>query len=137
MSYFKKVKQGQEVFGLVFGKGKVINAWGDGYYTFEVEYENNYVVPYTTEGYPAWNNTEIQTVFYKEDIDLMDYDFAPTEDTLSVKKIIKLRDKKKLEIKCPSGVWQEIDNCPSYIMEDYLEQQKFYLFRKTRAEKEK
>ena len=28
MSYFKKVKQGQEVFGLVFGKGKVINAWG-------------------------------------------------------------------------------------------------------------
>jgi hypothetical protein len=131
MSYFKKVKEGDQVFGLVFGKGVVSNAWGEGYYTFEVEYENHSVVPYTEDGVPAWSGPlDFQTVFYAKDIDLMDYDFGPTGEVLSAKKIIKLRDKKKLEIKCPSGIWQPVDKCPSYVAEEYLGNGKLHLFRK-------
>lgn len=134
MSYFKKVKEGDKVFGLVYGPGVVDTVFGDGYYTFEVSYNNGQTVPYTSEGFPAWNTGKLdfQTVFYKRDIDLMDYDFAPSEKTLSVKKIIKLRDKKKLEVKCPSGLWQPIGECPSSISEEYLEDGKLHLFRKVK-----
>jgi len=130
-SYFRKVKEGQEVFGLVFGPGVVANAWGDGYYTFEVEYANGFTVPYTSDGVPGWSGQlDYQTVFYKDDIDMIDHDFAPTDEILSVKKIIKLRAKGKLEVKCPSGFWKPVGKCPSYITEDYLEEGKFHLFRK-------
>ena len=134
MVYFKKVSEGDKVFGLVYGKGVVKSVWADSYYSFEVEYKDGSVVPYTPEGFPAWNTGkfDFQTVFYASEIDLMDYDFAPTEDILSVKKIIKLRDKKKLEIKCPSGLWQEIDKCPSNVAEEYLIDNKLHLFRKTK-----
>ena len=133
MSYFKKVAEGDKVFGLVFGPGKVATTFGDGYYTFEVLYENGYTVPYTPEGNPGWNTGKLdfQTVFYANEIDLMDHCFAPTEDVLSAEKIIKLRIKKKLEVKCPSGLWQPIDKCPRDISEGYLEENKLHLFRKT------
>ena len=129
--YFDKVKEGEEVFGLIFGHGVVATAFGAGHYTFEVLYDNGYTVPYTDEGIPGWSNkVGGQTAFYKDDIDLMDLDFSPTEEVLTPKKIIKLKIKKKLEIKCPSGIWQEITNCPSYVIEEYLENAKFHLFRK-------
>ncbi len=132
MSYFKKVKVGQKVFGIVFGLGEVKSIFGDGFYTFEVEYEsNNQVVPYTEDGIPGWSNKlDYQTVFYKKDMDIMKYDISPGEGNLTAKKIIGLRMVNKLEIKCPSGLWQLINNCPSYIMEEYLEQNKLHLFRR-------
>jgi len=134
MSYFNKVKENEKVFGLVFGKGSIRSVWKDSYYTFEVEYENGQVVPYTSDGNPAWNTgrLDFQTVFYKEDIDLCDIDFTPVnkDNVLSAKKIIKLRNNKKLEVKCPSGVWQEISNCPPQLISEYLEDKKFDLFRK-------
>jgi hypothetical protein len=131
-AYFSDVKEGEEVFGLIFGHGKVPTVFGDGHYTFEVMYDNDYTVPYTEDGIPGWSNrVDGQTVFYKSDIDLMELDFSPSEEVLTPKKIIKLRVKNKLEIKCPSGIWQDVRNCPSYIMEDYLENGKLHLFRKT------
>ena len=130
--YFKNVKKNDEVFGLVYGKGIVRNVWNNSYYKFEVEYENGQVVPYTEEGNPGWNTDKLnfQTVFYKMDIDLLNYDFSPSEKILSPKKIIKLRNMNKLEIKCPSGIWRDIKKCPLSIMEDYLEENKLHLFRK-------
>lgn len=129
--YFNNVEEGQEVFGLIFGHGRVATVFGDGHYTFEVMYDNNYTVPYTEDGIPGWSNrVGGQTVFYKDDIDLYEFDFTPSEEGLTPKKIIKLRIKDKLEIKCPSGIWQDVKNCPSYIMEDYLENGKLHLFRK-------
>lgn len=130
--YFNKVKVGDNIFGLLFGKGKVANVWGEGYYTFEVEYESNgQVVPYTPDGIPAWsNNLELQTAFYEKDINLMDYDFSTCEKLLSIKKIIKLRSQKKLEIKSPSGLWRKVEDSPSYLVEDYLSIGKLHLFRK-------
>lgn len=133
MSYFKKVKVGKEVFGLVFGYGIVSSVWEDGFYKFEVEYNNSHVVPYTEDGVPGWSNKlDYQTLFYKDDIDLMDVDFAPTDEILSAKKIIKLRSKNKLEVKCPSGLWQPTNMCPDYVTEEYLEANKLYLFRKVK-----
>lgn len=133
MSYFKKVKENDKVFGLVFGPGKIVSVWEDSHYTFEVQYKNGMTVPYTEEGFPGWNNGKLdfQTVFYANEIDLMDHDFAPTEEVLSAKKIIKLRAKNKLEIKCPSGLWQPLGKCPREIGEQYLEENKLHLFRKT------
>jgi len=111
----------------------VFNAWGDGYYTFEVEYENNHVVPYTTEGYPAWNTGKLdfQTVFYKEDIDSFNYDISGvTNKNITPKKIIKLRLKSKLLVKCPSGIWMNSTKCPSQVMEQYLEDGMLNMFKK-------
>ena len=131
MNYFEKVKKSEKIFGLVFGPGIVSTVWDDGFYKFEVEFENGFVVPYTIEGIPAWNNNlDSQTIYYKKDIDLMKYDFTPSEKILSIKKIIKLRLSNLLEIRCPSGLWQSLNNCPSYVMEDYLENGKLHLFRK-------
>ena len=130
--YFKNVKVGQEVYGLVFGPGKVSSVWGDGHYMFEVTYANNHTVPYTEEGIPGWSaKLDFQTVYYKKDIDITTLDISPSAKTLSVKKIIKLRLKDQLEIKCPSGIWHSIKNCPGYVMEDYLENDQRHLFRKT------
>lgn len=133
MSYFKEVKVNDEIFGLVFGHGVVTSVWDDSFYTFEVTYDNGQVVPYTPEGYPAWRNLGHQTAFFKEDIDLEDLDFRINDgDVLSTKKIIKLRMKNKLEVKCPSGIWQAVGNCPSYVTEGYLEEGKLHLFRKAK-----
>jgi len=134
MSYFKNVKEGDRVFGLVYGPGIVTRVWEHSFYSFEVQYESNEIhIQYSEEGIPGWSNgLGVQTAFYKKDIDLMDYDFAPSEETLSIKKIIKLRDKGKLEVKCPSGLWNSYDKCPIEIAESYLESGKLHLFRKVR-----
>ena len=129
--YFKKVKEGQQVFGLVFGPGEVTSVWENSYYSFEVTYKNGFVVPYTLEGIPGWGHgLDFQTVYYKKDIDVFELDTSIAEKTLSPKKIIKLRDKKQLMVKCPSGVWQLLEHCPIQISEKYLEEKKFHLFKK-------
>jgi len=134
MAYFKNVKVGDKVFGFVFGLGVVSKVWEHSFYSFEVEYESNGIhIPYSIEGIPGWSNgLGIQTAFYKQDIDLMDYDFAPSDEILSIKKIIRLRDKGKLEVRCPSGLWNTYDKCPINISEGYLESAKLHLFRKSR-----
>jgi len=131
MDYFKKVKENDKVFGLVYGKGIVKSVWDNSHYSFEVEYENGSFVPYTSEGYPGWNTGKLnfQTVFYASDINLMKYDFVPGLENLSVKKIIKLRNHNKLEIKCPSGIWQSVEKCPESVMHEYLENNELHLFR--------
>jgi hypothetical protein len=128
--YFKDVKVGDEIFGLVFGKGKVSAVWGNSYYNFEVEFENGYTVPYTLEGVPGWNGKlDFQTIFYVDDFDFISQDISPSNTLLDVKDIIKFRILGFLEIKCPSGIWQPISKCPGHIMEEYLEDNKLHLFR--------
>ena len=128
--YFDKVKEGQEIFGLIFGHGVVVNVLKNSHYTFEVEYDNGNKIHYTPDGIPSWHNLDFQTVYYKTDIDLFQFDFDPIEDVLSAKKIIKLRNKKQLQVKCPSGLWQDINNCASHVTERYLENNLRHLFRK-------
>ena len=133
MSYFKNVKVKDVVFGLVFGKGIVRSVWDDdSFYKFEVEYDNGYIVPYTIDGIPGWSLGKLneQTVFYEKDIDLFNIDFSPIEKVLKPKQIIKLRNKKELEMRCPSGIWVPIDKCPLDLVEENLEKGNFHLFRR-------
>lgn len=130
MSYFKKVKKGDKVFGLVFGLGTVSQVFEDGFYKFMVEFENDHEVPYTDEGIPGWGKFKDQTLFYKDDIDLTEFDFSPIEKLLTPKKIIKYREKKKLEVRLPSGIWHTCNKKVKHYAQDLLEDEKYFLFRK-------
>ena len=130
--YFKNVKVNETVFGLVYGKGRVLSVWEDSHYSFEVEYENGAVVAYTSKGYPAWNTStfNFQTVFYPSDIEIDTVDFDPVIHVLTPKQIIKYRDNGTLEVRCPSGIFNHYEKCPREITENYLENGAFHLFRK-------
>lgn len=130
MSYFKKVKKGDKVFGLVFGLGTVIKVFDDGHYKFMIEFSNGDEVPYTEDGIPGWGKFKEQTLFYKNDIDLTEFDFTSIAKVLTPKKIIKLREKKKLEVRLPSGIWHNCNKRVAHYVEELLEEEKFHLFRK-------
>jgi len=132
MSYFKKVTKGDKVFGLVFGLGTVTNVLEDGYYTLIVTFKNDYEVPYTEDGIPGWGKFKEQTLFYKDDIDLTEFDFTPIEKVLTPKKIIKFREKKKLEVRLPSGIWKRANKKVKTYVEELLEEEKYHFFRKKR-----
>ena len=129
MGYFKKAKQGQNVYGLVFGPGEISQLFENSYYRLMVTFENGYEVPYTEEGIPGWGNFNKQTLFYKDDIDLTSVDFSPITKVLSAKKIIKLREKSTLEVRLPSGIWNSAKKCPKKYVETLLENESYHLFR--------
>ncbi len=137
MAYFDKVKVKEKLYGLVFGPGKVSQVFEDSHYKMMVKFKNGYEVPYTEEGIPGWGNFKKQTIFYKKDIDLTDVDFGPTTKILSPKKIIKLREKNKLEVRLPSGIWTDCTKCVVGYVEDMLETENYHLFRKTLKKKDK
>lgn len=130
MSYFQTVKKGDKVFGLVFGLGTVTKVFEDGHYKLMVTFENDHEVPYTEDGVPGWGKFKDQTLFYKNDIDLTEFDFSPISKVLSIKKIIKLREKKKLEVRLPSGIWHLCNKKIKKYVEELLEEEKYHLFRK-------
>jgi hypothetical protein len=130
MAYFSKVKKGDKVFGLVFGGGKVTEVFKNSYYKMMVTFKNGYEVPYDEDGVPGWGRFKEQTLFYKSDINLTKVDFAPVTKVLTPKKIIKLREKKKLEVRLPSGIWTDCTYCVNDYMEEMLEMENYHLFRK-------
>ena len=134
MAYFSNAKKGDKVIGLVFGPGKITRVFNDhNYYTLEVEFKNGYSVMYTPEGVPNWGNFDEQTLFYKKDIENMpEVDVEANTKILSIKKIIKLRDKGDLEVKTPSGVWHNIKKVEPDYVEELLEDGLFFLFRKAK-----
>ena len=103
MGYFEGAKKGDKVYGLV---------------------------PYTEDGIPGWGNFKNQTLFYADDVDLGDADFTPVEKVLSAKKIIKQRENGKLEVRLPSGKWENVKRCPERYIETLLENEQYHLFRK-------
>jgi hypothetical protein len=135
MAYFSDAKKGEKVYGLIFGKGKIVDIFPDSYYSLMVEFKNGYEVPYTEDGIPGWGNFKKQTLFYRNDVDLSNEDFSPVEKVLSPKKIIKLREKKKLQVRLPSGIWMSIKKADSEYVEKMLKKEKYYLFRKKKEKK--
>lgn len=131
MAYFDDVKVKDKLYGIIFGAGKVSQVFEDSYYKMMVTFKDGYEVPYTEDGIPGWGKFKEQTIYYKSDIDLTDVDFTPVTKVLSPKKIIKLREKKKLEIKLPSGIWINCKKCVKKYMEEMLEKENYHLFRKT------
>jgi hypothetical protein len=137
MAYFDDAKVGDKVYGLVFGKGKIVEVFEDSFYSIMVEFKNGYEVPYTVEGVPGWGNFKKQTIFYRDDIDLSKADFSPVLDTLEAEDIIRLRESKRLEVRLPSGIWMGAKKAePSYI-ENMLESEQYHLFREKRGKKSK
>jgi hypothetical protein len=132
MGYFKDVKEGDKVYGLVFGAGVVKNVFDDGFYKIMVSFKNGHEVPYDVDGVPGWGNFKKQTLFFKNDIDLTDLDFSPVSKVLSAKKIIKLREKDKLDVRLPSGVWTNCQKCVVGYVEEMLENENYHLFRKAK-----
>ena len=137
MHYFSKVKMGQEVFSLIYGKGTVIFVLPkehrlDGFYVFAAEYAKNNKVYYTIDGLPNWSNndTACQTVFYPEDINFKDMNIQAPNKIPSEKQILKYQEKGILEIQCPSGIWRNVDEVPKTLMKKAFKKSKFYLFRK-------
>lgn len=134
--YFKNVKKNDKVYGLVFGKGKVIEVFKEGFYRLLVHFDNGYELPYTVEGVCNWGSFYDQTLFYKNDIDLTDIDFEPVDKVLGFKKIIKLRNKNKLCVRTPSGAWINYNKCDTGYCQVALEKGQFHLFRKCKSKKE-
>jgi len=130
MSYLKNVKKGDQVFGLVFGLGQIKEVYNDSHYKCIVNFDNNYEIPYTEEGVPGWGKFKNQTLFFKEDIDVTEFDFSPLEKVLTPKKIIKLREKGKLEVQLPSGIWHICNKTIKKYTEELLKEEKYHLFRK-------
>lgn len=130
MAYFDNAKVNDEVYGLVFGAGKIVKIFEDSHYKIMVDFKNGYEVPYTEDGIPGWGNFNKQTLFYKNDIDLTDVDFSPVSKILSIKKIIKLKEKKKLQVRLPSGVWKNVKKADPDYVENLLEKEKYHMFRK-------
>lgn len=138
MRYFSKVKQGEKVFSIIYGKGIVIFSLPkehrlDGFFIFAVKYSKKTTVYYTVDGFPNWSsgNSFYQTVFYKKDINFDDMDMQNIDNSLSEKKIVKYKDQGMLEIQCPSGIWRNIDDVPERLVDKALQKSKFYLFRKS------
>ncbi len=136
MAYFDNAKVGDSVYGLVFGAGEISQIFDNSHYKVMVSFKNDYEVPYTEEGIPGWGNFNKQTLFYKNDIDLTDVDFSPVSKILSVKKIIKLKEKNKLQVRLPSGVWKSVKKAEPQYVERLLEKEKHHMFRK-KPEKKK
>lgn len=130
MAYFSDAKVGDKVYGLIFGKGKIVDIFPDSYYSIMVEFKNGHEVPYTDDGIPGWGNFKKQTLFFRDDVDLCNEDFSPVDKPMSHKKIIKLREKKKLEVRCPSGVWTNAKKVDDEYIEKILKKEKYHLFRK-------
>ncbi len=130
MAYFSKAKVGDKVYGLVFGKGKIVSVYPKSHYTIMVEFDNGYEVPYTEDGIPSWGNFKKQTLFYREDINLTKADFSPVNKILSPKKIIQYREKGKLQVRLPSGLWKNVKKADKKYVEELLENEQYHLFRK-------
>ncbi len=130
MAYFDNVKVKDKVYGMVFGAGRVTQVFDDSHYKMLVTFKNGYEVPYTDDGVPGWGTFKKQTLFYKDDIDLTSVDFTPVTKVLSPKKIIKLREKKKLQVRLPSGIWTDAKKKVAHYVEEMLENENYHLFRK-------
>jgi len=138
MGALKNMKNGDKVYGIIYGKGGITNTFKDSFYAIEVTYDTGDVIYYTIDGVPGWGlKIGLQTVFAAEDIDLMDYDVSPSSKTMSIKKIIKCVMDKTLEIKCPSGIWCSIEDAPEALLEKYIFAGNLHLFRRNKKNKEK
>ncbi len=59
------------------------------------------------------------------------------ERRTQIKKIIKLKEKKKLQVRLPSGIWKNVKKAEPAYVEDLLEREKYHMFRKKPEKKEK
>jgi len=138
MTRFIDIKLGDEMYSVVFGLGKVIFVLAralrlDGYYVFEVEYNNGQKVHYTEDGRPGWckdMNKCIQTTYYKHEINFDELDTKVKSKILKKYKIDKLRNDDILEMLSPAGGWIDASLMPDIMVDNAINNGEYHLFRK-------
>ena len=138
MARFSEVKLNDEIYSLVFGLGKVRFVLAkalrlDGYYVFEVEYNNGQRVHYTEDGKPNWCQdltSCTSTIYYKDDIDFDEIDTKAKKKILPKNKILKFRSQGTLEMMSPAGAWVDAYLMPDMMVNSAISNGDFHLFRK-------
>jgi len=138
MTKFTDIKLGDEMYSVVFGLGKVIFVLAkalrlDGYYVFEVKYENGQKVHYTEDGRPGWCqdiNECAKTIYYKYEVDFETLDTKIKKKPLPKHKIDKLRHNDMLEMMSPAGGWIDASLMPEIMVENAINNGEYHLFRK-------
>ena len=142
MSKFTDIKLNDEMYSVVFGLGKVIFVLAkslrlDGYYVFEVEYENGQKVYYTVDGRPSWckdmNNCN-KTVYYKHEVNFDEVDTEPKNCNLNKHKIDRLRFDDALEMMSPAGGWINASLMPDIMVDNAINNEEYHLFRKMKSD---
>ena len=125
------------MYSLIYGEGTCINATPkdrrlDDFFMCSVKYETK-IVHYTEAGIPDWDKgaCQTQTVFYLEDMDFSPTSFVASKDTMTINQIKDLRDTHNLEMKCPSGIWRNVQHRPVKLVKKAIKNTRTYLFRKT------
>lgn len=138
MGKFADIKLNDEIYSVVFGLGKVIFVLTkplrlDGYYIFEVEYDNGQRVHYTEDGKPNWcqdiNNCS-KTICYKHEVNFDDLDRKVKKKVLKKSKINKLRYEDTLEMMSPAGGWIDANLMPDIMVDNAIRNEEYHLFRK-------
>jgi len=138
MTKFADIKLDDEIYSVVFGLGVVIFVLDkslrlDGYFAFEVEYENGRRVHYTEDGRPGWCkdiNKCAKTICYRSEVDLDTLDKSTDAEPLKRHVIDKLRENFMLEMKSPAGGWVDSNLMPDSMVDEALENAEYHLFRK-------
>jgi hypothetical protein len=141
MTKFSDIKLNDEMYSIVFGLGKVVFVLAkslrlDGYYVFEVEYENGQKVFYTEEGKPNWCrdiNNCTKTICYKHEVNFDELDTKPKTKILTKHKIEKLRYDDILEMMSPAGGWIDANLMPDIMVDNAINNEEFHLFRKMKS----
>lgn len=144
MEKFVDIKLNDEMYSIVFGIGRVIFVLSkplrlDGYYAFEVEYENGKKVHYTEDGRPSWCkdlNNCTRTVYYKHEVDLDDIDSSVGKKVLKKHIIDRLRDMDILEMLSPAGAWIDANLMPDIMVDNAINDGEYHLFREMILENE-
>ena len=137
MDKFTNIKLNDEIYSIVFGLGKVVFVLEEslrlnGYYIFEVEYENGKRVHYTEGGKASWCkdiNKCTRTIYYKSQVDFDDIDTATTKKFLSKYKINELRNTDSLEMMSPAGAWIDASLMPDSMFDNAIKNGEYHLFR--------
>lgn len=135
---FTDIKVGDEMYSVVFGLGEVIFVLAkslrlDGYYVFEVEYNNGQKVHYTEDGKPGWCkdiNKCNQTTYYKHEVNFDEVDTEVKRKVLEKHKIEKYREKNTLEMMSPAGGWIDASLMPDIMVDNAINNGEYNLFRK-------
>ncbi len=141
MTKFTDIKLDDEMYSVVFGLGKVVFVLAkslrlDGYYIFEVEYENGQRTHYTEDGRPGWCkniNNCTRTIHYKYEVDLDCLDTNVENKVLKKHKIDKLRKKNTLEMMSPAGGWINASLMPDIMVDNGINKGQYHLFRKMKS----
>ena len=137
MTKFIDIKVGDEIYSVVFGLGRVIFVLAkslrvDGYYVFEVEYNNGQKTHYTEDGRPGWCkdiNNCTRTIHYKCHVNFDDLDTKVEKKVLKKHMIDKFRNNDTLEMMSPAGGWIDASLMPDIMVDNAINNGEYHLFR--------